>query len=438
VFRPVEPQAPAAGEARGHPTPAGIRRWKSFLGPGLITGASDDDPSGIATYSQAGAQFGFDMGWTLIVTFPLMCAVQEVSARIGRVTGRGLAGNFRRYFPRALVYPTILLLVFANTINLGADLGAMGAALELVLGGPAHLYVILFALLSCALEIFTRYARYQSILKWLTLSLFSYVAVLLVVRAPWMEVGAHLLVPRFKLDSDALALIVAILGTTISPYLFFWQAQQEVEDTKVGEGARPLIRAPEQSAVELRRIHLDTYVGMGFSNLVALSILLAAATTLHARGITDIQTSAQAAEALRPVAGEFAFLLFALGIIGTGLLALPVLAGSAAYALGEILDWHVGLSRAPGHAKLFYSVIAAATLLGTLINFTELDPVRALVWAAVVNGVAAVPILALILLLGSRSDAMGAFTTPRALSVLGWLTTFILAFAAIGMIATAQ
>ena len=408
----------------------------SKLGPGLITGASDDDPSGIATYSQAGAQFGFNMGWTLVATWPLMSAVQEICARTGRVTGLGLAGNFKRHYPAAAVYPLIAVLVLANIINLGADLGAMGAALALVAGGPAHLYVALFAIASCLFEIFTRYVRYVAILKWLTLSLFSYVAVVMVVHTPWGEVGSRLLAPSFSFDAAALTMIVAILGTTISPYLFFWQSQEEVEETRIRHGARPLIRAPGQAPGELRRIRLDTMVGMGFSNLVALSIVLATATTLHARGVTDIQTSAQAAEALRPVAGDLAFFVFALGIIGTGLLAIPVLAGSAAYALGETAGWHVGLSRPPARARIFYGVIAAATLLGALLNFSPIDPVKALFWAAVINGVAAVPIMCLLMLLASRPAAMGEFAIPPMLKALGWLATLVMAAAATGMAAS--
>ena len=408
----------------------------SKLGPGLITGASDDDPSGIATYSQAGAQFGFNMGWTLVATWPLMCAVQEICARTGRVTGRGLAGNFKRHYPAAAVYPLIALLVLANVINLGADLGAMGAALALVAGGPAHLYGALFAIATCLLEIFTRYARYVAILKWLTLSLFSYVAVVLVVGTPWAEVGARLLAPHFRFDGQAVTMIVAILGTTISPYLFFWQAQEEAEETRIRPGAKPLLRAAGEAPGELRRIRLDTVVGMGFSNLVALFIVLATATTLHARGITDIQTSAQAAEALRPIAGDLAFFVFALGIIGTGLLAIPVLAGSAAYALGESAGWHVGLSRQPGRAKIFYGVIAAATLLGALLNFSAIDPVKGLFWAAVINGVAAVPIMCLLMLLASRRAAMGEFIIPPLLKLLGWFATLVMAAAAIAMAAS--
>ncbi|WP_093451720.1 NRAMP family divalent metal transporter [Sphingomonas sp. YR710] len=408
-----------------------------IMGPGLITGASDDDPSGIATYSQAGAQFGFDLGWTLLLSWPLMCAIQEISARIGRVTGRGLAGNLKQHYPRAILAVIVPLLVIANVINIGADLGAMAAALQLLIGGPAFAYVALFAVLSVLLEIFLRYSRYVSVLKWLTLSLFAYVAVVLVVHTPWPTVAHHLILPHISFTASYLTVVVAILGTTISPYLFFWQAEEEAEETRERDGAKPLERAPEQAPAEIQRIRIDTYIGMGFSNLVALFILLATATTLHARGVTDIQTSAQAAQALLPVAGHFAFLIFALGIIGTGMLALPVLAGSSAFATGEALGWHVGLSRKPHRAKAFYAVIAVATLIGAALNFSPIDPIKALFWSAVVNGVVAVPVMVMVMRLASRSDAMGAFTISRGLQVTGWLATIVMAAAAIGMFATA-
>jgi NRAMP (natural resistance-associated macrophage protein)-like metal ion transporter len=408
-----------------------------IMGPGLITGASDDDPSGIATYSQAGAQFGFDLGWTLILSWPLMCAIQEISARIGRVTGRGLAGNLKHHYPRAILALIIPLLVVANVINIGADLGAMAAALQLLIGGPAFFYVALFAILSVLLEVFLRYSRYVSILKWLTLSLFAYVAVVLIVHTPWATVAHHLILPHISFTAPYLTVLVAILGTTISPYLFFWQAEEEAEETREHHGARPLEHAPEQAPAEIHRIRIDTYIGMGFSNLVALFILLATATTLHARGVTDIQTSAQAAQALLPVAGHFAFLIFALGIIGTGMLALPVLAGSSAFATGEALGWHVGLSRKPRRAKAFYAVIAVATLIGAALNFSSIDPIRALFWSAVVNGVVAVPVMVMVMRLASRSDAMGAFTISRGLQITGWLATIVMAAAAIGMFVTA-
>ena len=342
--------------------------WEA-LGPGLITGASDDDPSGIATYSQAGAAFGVSLGWTLIVTYPLMCSIQLISAQIGRVTARGIAGNLRRHYPAWLMYVIVALLVLANMINIGADIGAMGASLKLLIGGPALLYVGGFALFSVLLEIFMSYARYVAILKWLTLSLFAYVATVFVVDMPWEKIALDLVWPHMTFSSGYITAIVAVFGTTISPYLFFWQAGAEVEREQAIPGRNSLLATPQKAHLEMRRIRLDTYVGMAFSNLVALFIVLTTAATLHAHGVTDIQTSAQAAEALRPIAGRFAFAIFALGIIGTGLLALPVLAGSAAYALGEALRWPVGLARRPLKARAFYATIAAATIFGALLNF---------------------------------------------------------------------
>jgi NRAMP (natural resistance-associated macrophage protein)-like metal ion transporter len=418
-------------------------RLVDILGPGLITGASDDDPSGIATYSQAGAQFGFDLGWTLLFSWPLMCAIQEISARIGRVTGRGLAGNLKQHYPAIFVYSLVALLVVANTINLGADLGAMGAALKLVLGngdpakgGPALIYVAAFGVIFVVLEIFVRYSRYVSVLKWLTLSLFAYVAVALIVHTPWATVGYHLVVPNISLKAGYLTVVVAILGTTISPYLFFWQAEEEVEEVKERPDAKPLERAPEQAKREFGRIRLDTYLGMAFSNIVALFIMITTAATLHAHNITDIETSSQAATALRPIAGQFAFLVFALGIIGCGLLALPVLAGSAAYALGEAFGWHVGLSRRFKRAKAFYAAIVAAGLVGGILNFVHLDPIKALFWSAVINGVAAVPIMAMIMHLASHKAAMGDFKIHWGLKTVGWIATAVMAVAAVGMFAT--
>ncbi len=411
-------------------------RLLDVLGPGLITGASDDDPSGIATYSQAGAQFGYNLGWVLLFSWPLMCAIQEISARIGRVTGRGIAGNLKRHYSRKLLGGIVALLVVANTINLGADLGAMAAAFKLLIGGPAPLYIALFALLSIGLEVFVRYTRYVAVLKWLTLSLFVYVGVALILPIPWSIVAYHLVVPDISLKPAYLTVVVAILGTTISPYLFFWQAEQEVEDCKERPGSKPLARAPQAAPTEFRRIRIDTVVGMALSNLVALFIILTTAATLHAHGVTDIQTSSQAAEALRPIAGQFVFLIFGLGIIGTGLLALPVLAGSSAYALGEAAGWHVGLARKANRAKGFYTTIAVATLVGAGLNFTSLDPVKALFWSAVINGVVAVPVMVTMMLLVRNRTVMGDFTLPPWLTGLGWLATGVMALAAVGMFVT--
>jgi NRAMP (natural resistance-associated macrophage protein)-like metal ion transporter len=406
------------------------------LGPGLITGASDDDPSGIATYSQVGAQFGFDMGWVMLVSWPLMCAIQEISARIGRVTGKGIAGNLKAHYPRSLLVGLVGLLLIANTINLGADLGAMGAALKLVIGGPELLYVALFGVASILLEVFVRYARYVSVLKWLTLALFAYVGVAFVVHVDWRAVALHLVAPTIAWTPDYLTSLVAILGTTISPYLFFWQAEEEVEEVKERDGAKPLARAPSQAKTEFKRIRLDTYLGMGLSNAVALFIIITTAATLNAHGVANIQTSSQAAEALKPIAGAATFVVFALGIVGTGLLAVPVLAGSAAYATGEAFGWHVGLARKLGRAPSFYATIAIATVIGATLNFTPIDPIKALFWSAVINGVVAVPVMVMMMLLATRPKIMGRFTLTRGLVIVGWAATGVMTLAAVGMFAT--
>jgi NRAMP (natural resistance-associated macrophage protein)-like metal ion transporter len=417
-------------------TPPQRPKLLQILGPGLITGASDDDPSGIATYSQVGAQFGYGLAWTLLFSYPLMVAIQEISARIGRVTGYGIAGNLRRHYPRWLTGSVVGILLIANIVNLGADLGAMGAALKLLIAGPALLYVCGFGLFSAALETFARYARYVAILKWLCLSLFSYVVCAFVVQVPWPEVAWAMVWPPLSGQSDYLVAIVAVMGTTISPYLFFWQAEQEVEDQKEKPGARPLARAPQQAGVEFSRIRIDTWLGMGISNLVALFIVITAGATLHAHGVTDIQTSAQAAEALRAVAGPFTFVVFAAGIIGTGLLTLPVLTGSAAFAVGELFSWHVGLARRPMHAKAFYTVIAAATAIGVGLNFTPIDPVKALYWSAVLNGVVAVPVMIAMMHLSMRPAIMARFTLPLGLRLVGWLATIVMACTVVAMLVT--
>jgi NRAMP (natural resistance-associated macrophage protein)-like metal ion transporter len=402
----------------------------------LITGASDDDPSGIATYSQVGAQFGYSMTWVMLFTWPLMAAIQEISARIGRVTGEGIAGNIREHYSRGLLLVIVALLLVANIINLGADLGAMAAALQLLLGGPAHVYVIGFAVLCALLEVFSRYEEYVRILKWTAVSLFAYVATALAVDVPWHQVVHDTLVPTIMWRHDYLVAIVAVLGTTITPYCFFWQSSEEAEDERINPAAHRLIDAPDEARAEIGRIRIDTYLGMGFSNLISLFIITTTAATLNAHGITDIQTSAQAAEALRPIAGVLTFALFALGIIGIGLLAVPVLAGSAAYALGEALGWPTGLSRLPRDAKAFYGTIAAATLIGIIINFVGIDPIKALFWSAVLNGIVAVPLMAVIMVMAMQPRVMGPFILPRSLWAMGWLTTGVMAVAVVAMFAT--
>ncbi len=408
----------------------------SRLGPGLITGAADDDPSGIATYSQVGAGLGYGILWTAIFTFPLMVGIQTVSARIGRVTGQGLAANIRRHYPPWLLYAIVSLLLFANTINIAADIGAMGAALKLLIGGSAHWYAIAFGLLSLLLQIFVPFPRYAPILKVLTLALLAYVATVFVVKIPWQQVLFQTFMPSLSLRGDYVVAVVAVFGTTISPYLFFWQASQEVEDQRAAPGEKPLIAAPEQARGQLRRIKIDTYVGMGFSNLVAFFIMLTAAVTLNLHGITDIQTSAQAALALRPLAGDFAYVLFSAGIVGTGLLAVPILAGSAAYAVAETFKWRIGLGLKLLQARGFYAILSVATLLGVALNFTSIDPIRALFWCAVINGVIALPIMVVMMLMAVRADIMGAFVITRRLTVLGWLATAAMAVVVVAMFMT--
>jgi NRAMP (natural resistance-associated macrophage protein)-like metal ion transporter len=415
------------------------RDWRAvlhLLGPGLITGASDDDPSGIATYSQAGAQFGFNMTWVMLFTWPLMAAIQEISARIGRVTGKGIAANLREHYSPWLLRAMVALLLVANFINLGADLGAMGDALHLLIGGPTGLYVILFAAFCTTLEIFASYQRYVAFLKWTTLALFAYVAAALMVKVPWSEVAYQTFVPHILWQKDYVVVIVAVLGTTISPYLFFWQASEEAEDERVDPKAHLLIEAPREAPRAIRRIEFDTYVGMGLSNLIAFFIIVTTAATLHQNGITDVQTSEQAAQALRPIAGDFAFYVFALGIIGTGLLAIPVLSGSAAYALAEAMDWNAGLSEPPQKAKRFYATITGGTLIGVGINFINIDPIKALFWTAVINGVVAVPLMVLMMIMTMQPKVMGQFTLPRLLQSVGWVSTAAMAVAVAVMFAT--
>jgi Mn2+/Fe2+ NRAMP family transporter len=406
--------------------------WKK-LGPGLITGAADDDPSGIATYSQVGAGFGYAMLWTTFFTFPLMVGIQVVSARIGRVTGNGLAANMRKHYSPWVLRCIIGFLLIANTINIAADIGAMAAALKLLIGGSAHWYAVGFGFLSLVLQIFIPFPRYAPILKMLTLSLFAYVATIFVVQVPWGEVFRHTIMPSMSFDTDYIVAVVAVLGTTISPYLFFWQASQEVEEQRAAKGEEPLKKAPGQARAHLRRIKIDTYVGMGFSNLIAFFVMLTATVTLHLHGIRDIQTSADAAEALRPIAGEYAFLLFSAGIVGTGLLAVPVLAGSAAYAVAESVKWRVGLGHKLMRARGFYAILSIATLLGVMLNFTPIDPIKALFWSAVINGVIAVPIMAVMMLLAARVDVMGQFVITARLRMLGWLATSVMALAVLSM-----
>jgi len=403
------------------------------VGPGLITGAADDDPSGIATYSQAGAQFGLDMLWTMPLAYPLMSAIQCMCAFIGRTTGKGLAANIKTAFPPIVLKGVVLGLLVANTLNIAADLAAMGEAGALVTGVDRHNMTAVFVVATLLLQIFVPYDRYVFFLKWLTLSLLAYVAVLFVVHVSWGEVALHTFVPRFKADATAAAVVVAIFGTTISPYLFFWQASEEIEDMEA-QNAPGLVDDPASAPRELRRIRWDTWTGMFYSDLVAFFIMLATAVTLHAAGVTNIQTAAQAASALKPLAGEFAFVLFTIGIVGVGLLAVPVLAGSGAYALADTMGWPYGLGRKLSEARGFYGVISLSVLAALFLQYSPIDPMKALFWSAVINGVVAVPLMAVIILLVSKKSVMGAFTASRTLVILGWIATAVMGAAAVRML----
>ncbi|MDQ0086455.1 Mn2+/Fe2+ NRAMP family transporter [Variovorax boronicumulans] len=406
------------------------------LGPGLITGAADDDPSGIATYTQAGAMFGYGLGWTLLLTYPLMVGIQLASARIGRTTGRGLTSAFAALWPRPVVAVAVMLLLVANIVNLAADLGAMAEVTRLAIGGPEALYALAFGVVSLGMQAWLPYHRYVRILKWLTLSLLAYVGVAMVAQVDWRAAFAGAFLLRIQWNTDAVKMVVAILGTTISPYLFFWQAAQEVEEIERVDKDQPLKRAPRQAPSQLRRLRLDTWLGMGFSNVIAFFMILAAAATLHANGKLDIESTAQAAEALRPVAGDAAFVLFALGILGTGLLALPVLAGSAAYACAEFLKVRRGLEKPPGAAPAFYAILAAAMACGMGISLIGIDPMKALVWAAVINSLMSVPIMIGVMLAASSRRLMGELMLPPGWRVLGWAATAAMAAASVAFVVT--
>jgi Mn2+/Fe2+ NRAMP family transporter len=403
------------------------------IGPGLITGAADDDPSGIATYSQAGAQFGLNMLWTMPLAYPLMSAIQSMCAQIGRVTGKGLAANIKTAFPPIVLKGVVFLLLIANTLNIAADVAAMGEVAELVSGVGRHFMTVIFVAVTLLLQILVPYHRYVFFLKWLALSLAAYAAVLFTVHVPWAEVALRTVWPKLTWNSNTAAVIVGVFGTTISPYLFFWQASEEVEDMHAKHAA-PLFHDPKAAPSELRRITWDTWSGMFVSNLAAYFIILATAVTLNVSGVTDIETAAQAASALRPLAGDFAFLLFAIGILGVGLIGVPVLAGSAAYALAEAMGWKSGLERKPKNARGFYAVIAVSVLAALVIQFSPISPMKALFWSAVINGVVAVPLMVVIILIASRKSVMGAFTSSRPILALGWIGAAVMGFAAILML----
>ncbi len=412
------------------------RDWLSSLGPGVITGASDDDPSGIATYSQVGAQSGFGLLWSVIFSFPMMVAIQLVSAEIGRVTGSGIAGNMKKYYPRWVMISLIFLMLGANIINIGADIGSMGEAAKLVIGGNALFYAVILTLLSVLLQIFIPYKRYVFILKWLCLVLFAYVAVVFSIHVPWAEALKNSVIPNLSFDTGYLTMVIAVLGTTISPYLFFWQASQEVEDEEGNPDEHALLDSPEQAPMQFARIKKDTIIGMAFSNMIAFFIMLSTAVTLHMHGKTDIATATDAAEALRPIAGEWTFMLFALGIIGTGMLALPVLAGSAAFAVSEMYGLPMGLEKKPREAKKFYGILFSVTLGGMLLIFIGVNPIKALYWAAVINGIVAVPIMILMMLMATNTKVMGSFTLHRRTKWMGWISTAVMFAAAAGLLLT--
>ena len=402
------------------------------LGPGLITGAADDDPSGIATYSQAGAQFGYGLLWTQVLSYPLMVATQLVSAHLGRVTGQGLAKNLIQVFPRPVVLFLVGILLLANIINIGADLSAMAAGAQLVVGGGSHLFVILFALICVGLQLFISYQRYAEVLKWLTLSLFAYVGVVVLVHVDWPQALLRLIWPPM-LGTDALLTIVALLGTTISPYLFFWQSSQEAEEIATTP-ARSLKQRPRAARKQFRRIRIDTLAGMAFSEIISIVIIIATAATLHARGTTNIQSAAEAAEALKPLAGRFASLLFALGIIGTGLLSVPVLAGSAAFAVSEVRGWKEGLEYKPQQAARFYAIIVGATFIGVAMDWSSINPIQALFWSAVLNGVCAAPIMVAMMIVAHRPEIMGRFRERAPVMIFGWAAAAVMAAASIAML----
>lgn len=400
----------------------------SVLGPGLLTGAADDDPSGIATYSQAGAQFGYALCWTMFLTTPFMVAVQIVSARIGSMTGRGLAANLKEVLPPWLLYAVVALVAAANIFNIAADIAAMGEAVRLVAGGPALIYALLLGVGCLVAQIFIPYRPYAQCMKALTLVLFAYVAAAFSIHIGWGKVLASTFIPRVTWDHDFILMLVAVLGTTISPYLFFWQASLEVEERRIKERKKeaPLPSGAQSTAARFQPIVVDTWVGMVLSNVVGFFIIVTTAATLHAHHVNNIGTAAEAAEALRPLAGSLAFFLFSLGIVGTGLLAIPALAGAAAYAIGETLGWKSSLGLRLGRARGFYLIVGGATLIGSLGAMSPVNPITMLVWSAVVNGVVAVPLMVGMMMVITNRAIMGKFAASRVLATLGWLATLLM------------
>jgi Mn2+/Fe2+ NRAMP family transporter len=411
-----------------------VTRPLSKIGPGLITGVADDDPSGIATYSQAGAQFGLNMLWTMPLAFPLMAVIQAMCAKLGRVTGQGLAANIKDSFSPTVLRMLVALLVLANTLNIAADIAAMGEVGELITHANRHFLTLVFALAMLALQIYVPYRHYVVFLKWLSLSLLAYVGVLFTINVPWHEVITRTIFPTFRFTAEAATVIVAVLGTTISPYLFFWQASEEVEDMLRKPNTKALRADACDAPAELRRIELDTWSGMFYSNITAYFIILVTGLTLHASGISSIDTAADAALALRPLAGNFAFALFGAGIIGVGLIGVPVLAGSAAYAVAETMGWRWSLEYKAPQARGFYATIGLCMIAALAIQSSPISPMKALFWSAVINGIVAVPLIVIILLLVSRRSVMGEYASGWFALTIGWLTAATMAVAAIRML----
>lgn len=417
------------GAIQGNSQVKKANNYWNTLGPGLTTGAADDDPSGIATYSQTGSQFGFQLLWLAAFTFPLMAIVQEMCARIGLVTGRGLAGNIRMHYSKKVLYSCAILLFVANSLNIGADLGAMAKATQLLFPQINFaLLVVGFTIFTLALQIFTSYERYAKYLKWLALILLAYVFSAFSVRLDMMDLVRGGLIPTITFSKDQIFLICAILGTTISPYLFFWQTSQEVEEM-ILRGKTSIQMRIGTTKKEVRKMQIDVWSGMFLSNVVMFFIIAACAATLYTHGITNINTAADAAKALQPIAGDGAYLLFALGIIGTGLLAIPVLAGSASYAISESLQWKHGLYRKLKQAPSFYGIIIFAMLIGFILNFLGIDPIKALLYSAVANGLIAPIILVLILRISSSKKIMGDMAVGKIKLFFGWLITAIMVIA---------
>lgn len=411
---------------------AKLKKIFKRIGPGFITGASDDDPSGIATYSQTGTLFGFNQLWVSLYSFPFMNVVQEACGRIGLVTGKGLAGVIRKYYSKYLLYFCIGILLLANTVNIGADLGAMASSAQLIFGFPFIFWLIIMVVITLLLEVFIPYKVYAKVLKYFAFSLFSYVIVAFIIKQDWLKIAYSTFIPSFVLSKNYILNIAALLGTTISPYLFFWQADEEVEEEIVAHKLVMMGRGvPKVTRRDVKTMRIDTTVGMFFSQAVMFFIIITAASTLGARNITTIETASQAAEALRPLAGDFTFLLFTLGIVGTGLLAVPILAGSASYAISEAFGWKEGLYRKFKQAHGFYGIITVATLLGLLINFSPIKPFQVLYYTAVLNGLCAPPLLAMILLIGNNKKIMGNYTNSWLTNLLGLIITVLMTVVAV-------